>query len=231
LRYLNGRHASLEEYLSPEYPKVFEPSDLTPRESKLLEQLTNGPLVSSVDAENVKTIMALSTPLNSKIEIRSARDLRPRDLVNANSIFLGSPVANPWVSRFYGLLNFQEVDDLGEGNGKYFVNKNPRPGESKAYEGLTRTGDNGWAYATVAVLPNERWNGSVMILQGLHREGTTAAALFLADEQNRVELRRVISQANANPDVAWFEALIRAESIAAVPGKIQIVAVRIIHVK
>lgn len=192
--------------------------------------MTGGPVVSSTDTEVVKTIVSLSPSLDSKILVRSARDLRPRDFVDGNAILIGSPVSNPWVSRFYKFLNFQEVDELGKTYRKYFVNKNPLPGESESYTGLSRSGENGLAYATLALVPNERQNGNVMILQGLQKEGTAAAAIFLADSQNRAALSRALVEAGANAK-AWFEILIQAESIAATPGKIQIVAVRIIHPK
>jgi hypothetical protein len=228
LRFVNGKHSSLEEYLSSDYPKPLMPRDMTPRESKLFQLLTSWPLASQSVVETVKTIVALTASLGSQVTCRSAHDFRSRDLKDSNSILLGSPVSNPWVSRFEGFLNFREVDGLGEGE-KYFVNTNPRPGELPRYRGLPRTGDNGWAYATVSVVPNEQRNASVMILQGLHKEGTEAAGLFLADAEKRAALREVLAHAHGDPGAAWFEVLIRAESMAATPGNIEIVAVRIIH--
>jgi hypothetical protein len=229
LRSLSGRHITLEEYLSDDYPKLLMPPAITPRELSFIDSFTRWPVLSQAEAETLKTIVALSGPLESRVSVRSARDLRPRDLMDGNFMLLGTQDSNPWVSRFCKFLNFQVVEELGGGDGRHFVNESPKPGEPLSYTGISRTGSDGWAYATVALVPNERSNGSVMILQGLHREGTAAAGLFLADEQNRAELRHALVAAKANPETAWFEMLIRAESIAAIPGKIEIISVRIIH--
>ena len=227
LRSLSGRHITLEEYLSDDYPKLLMPPAITPREMSFFDSFTRWPVLSQAEAETLKTIVALSGPLESRVSVRSARDLRARDLMDGNFILLGTQDSNPWVSRFCKFLNFQVVEMSGA---RYFVNENPKPGEALNYTGIPRTGGDGWAYATVTLVPNERSNGSVMILQGLQREGTAAAGLFLADEQNRAELRRALVAAKADPETAWFEMLIRAESIGAIPGKIQIISVRIIHV-
>ena len=229
MRSLSGRHITLEEYLSDDYPKLLMPPAITPRELSFFDSFTRWPVLSQAEAETLKTIVALSGPLESRVSVRSARDLRARDLMDGNFMLLGTQDSNPWVSRFCKFLNFQVLEDSGGGDGRHFVNENPKPGESLNYTGIFRTGSDGWVYATVALVPNERSNGSVMILQGLHREGTVAAGLFLADEQNRAELRRALVAAKANPEKAWFEMLIRAESIGAIPGKIQIISVRIIH--
>jgi hypothetical protein len=228
LRSLSRKNITLEEYLGNDYPKLLTPPDPTPSESALVDSFTRWPVLSQTEAETLKTIVALSWPFESRVSVRSAHDLRPRDLMDQNLILLGAPTSNPWVSRFCKFLNFQFIE-TADGTGKYFLNQKPKPGESPTYAGLTKTGSNGWAYATLALVPNDRSNGGVLILQGLQREGTVAAGLFLADEQNRAALRRVLVSANADPEKAWFEVLIRADSIAAVPGQIQIVAVRVVR--
>jgi len=227
LQNFTGRSTTLEEYLSSDYPKVLSAQELTPRESALFDIFTRWPVVSQAEAETLKTLVALSGPLESNIYVRSARDLRARDLTDGNAILLGSASSNPWVARYLKFLNFQLVDDRS--GSRYFLNQNPKPGESATYLGMTRTGSDGLAYGTVSLVPNERSNGGVLILQGLQREGTVAAGLLLADEKGQAELRRTLAGRGEDPDRAWFEVLVRAESIAAVPGKIQIVAVRVVH--
>ena len=228
LQNFTGRSTTLEEYLSSDYPIVLSSQQLTAREAALFDVFTRWPVVSQAEAETLKTLVGLSGPLESRIYVRSARDLRARDLTDGNAILLGSASSNPWVTRFLKFLNFKLIDEHKNGN-RYFLNQGPKPGELATYVGLTRTGSDGWAYGTVSLVPNERSNGGVLILQGLQREGTVAAGLLMADEKGQAELRRTLTGAGEDPDKAWFEVLVRAESIGAVPGKIQIVAVRVVH--
>jgi hypothetical protein len=229
LQDFTGRSATLEEYLSSDYPKILSSQELTPRESELFDIFTRWPVVSQAEAETLKTIIGLSGQLESRVYVRSARDLRARDLTDGNAILLGSTSSNPWVTRSLKYLNFKLINDHSKNSNHYFLNQNPKPGESQTYIGLTRTGNDGWAYATVSLVPNERSSGGVLILQGLQREGTVAAGLLLADPEAQAALRRALKAAGEESENAWFEVLIRAESIAAVPGKIKIVAVRVVH--
>jgi hypothetical protein len=229
LRVLNGRHGSLEEYLLPDFPNTSLPKSLNARESKLVTLLSTPPLVSYSTVQNVKTILTLAGPTRVNIAVKSAREFRTRDLVDGNYIIMGSPTSNPWVSLFEHFLNFQEVEDLSGSNKKYFLNRNPQAGELPRYDGIRETGATGMAYATVALVPNEQHAGNVLILQGLQQEGTEAGARFLACDECRTALQDSLRKLTKDPQQAWFEALIGASSMAGTPGKIRIVALRVVQ--
>lgn len=110
LRALSGKQITLEQYLSADYPELLMPSDATARESALVDSFTRWPVLSQTEAETLKTIVALAWPLESRVSVRSAHDLRPRDLMDQNLILFGAPTSNPWVSRFCKFLNFQIIE-------------------------------------------------------------------------------------------------------------------------
>ena len=226
LRFLIGAHNSLQEYVSGDYPRAFLPADATPRESKLLNYLASSTMVSFADAANIKSIAALAGRLAPNIVVRFARDLRSRDLRQGNYIFMGSPIVNPWVSLFQDYLNFKEDDELVSKGEKYFLNRKPLPGEAPSYRWSPA---GGVSYGTIALLPGENHNGNVLILQGLDQGGTEAVGLALSEPIPRARLREALAQRIPHPEDVWFEALIRAESIAGAPRGIDVVAVRVIR--
>jgi hypothetical protein len=140
---------------------------------------------------------------------------------------VGGPTSNPWVSLFADKLNFEVVED-GVGGKMYFRNRKPLPGEQPAYEGLRYTGSGGEDYATISLLPGSSGQGNVLILQGLREEGTEALAILLADENNRTELQRALQIQNDAREPIYFEALIRARTVAGAPVSFKIVATRLV---
>ncbi len=152
-----------------------------------------------------------------------------RDLDHENYIFIGSPASNPWVSLFQNRLNFRESESVVGNSVKCFVNSNPLPGEQARYEGLRWTGSQGEDYATIALLPNATHDGTVLALQGLQQEGTEAAGRFLADQENRRQLKvalRLSPSLETFPESIWFEALIRSRTVAGAPNSTTLVTVR-----
>jgi len=227
LRFLNGRSSSLKEYLTEDFPKASLPRAMTERESKLMSLLFYSTTLTTYSTvQNVKTIVGLSGQLASRVTVRSAREFQSRDFGDGNYILMGSPISNPWVSLFDHFLNFQEVDQMADQTQKYFLNKHPRPGELERYEASSWTGATGTAYATMALVPNEQHIGNILILQGLQGEGTEAAATFLSVQECQTKLRQALLKIGADPDKAWFEALISSEAVAGTPREITVVAVR-----
>lgn len=152
-----------------------------------------------------------------------------RDLDHDNYVLIGSPGSNPWVSIFQNKLNFRESEGIVGNSAKAFVNTNPLPGEKARYEGLRWTGAMGEDYATIGLLPNVTHDGSVLVMQGLQQEGTEAAGRFLADPENRRQLKAALgitgSRENSFESI-WFEALIRSRTVAGAPNSTTLVAVR-----
>lgn len=230
-RLIDERPVTLERYLSPAYRSGDDLAALHPneREARMMKYLSGSLLTSYADLVVVSTLMHISGSNRDWIAIRSARELRPRDLENGSFVFVGSPGSNPWVSYFNDKLNFQEREGVVGESMKYFQNLHPKAGEQDKYQGLEFTGVSGEDYATISLLPVSNAHGSALILQGLQQEGTEAAGLFLADPSNRQKLEQALGITPATTQPVYFEALIRNQAVAGAPNATSIVATRLIH--
>jgi hypothetical protein len=228
LRILSEKSGSLDEYLSPQYRENFMPSQMTARESRMMNYLSGSLLTSYADAVVVNALSDLAGSNRVHDTVRSARDLRLRDMQDGNYILVGSPSSNPWVSLYENQLNFIESEGVTGQSVKFFQNKHPRPGEQDAYRGMEFTGSNGVAYATISVLPTQSGHGNVLILQGLQQEGTEAAGLLLADAEGRARLEHALGVSGTTPKPIYFEALIRANAVDGASDATEIIATRIL---
>jgi hypothetical protein len=230
-RLIDEQPVTLERYLSPAYRsgEDFSKAHPTAREARMMRYLSGSLLTSYADLVVVNTLMRLSGSSRDWLVIRSARELRPRDLESGNFVFVGSPSSNPWVSYFQDKLNFQEREGVVGESLKYFQNVHPKTGEQETYHGLAFTGSSGEDYATISLLPLADGRGSVLILQGLQQEGTEAAGLFLADAGNRQRLQQALGITGTPGQTVYFEALIRTNAVAGAPNATSIITTRVIQ--
>jgi len=230
-RLVDEQPVTLERYLSPSYRSGEDLSNNhpTPRELRMMKYLSGSLLTSYADVVVSTALMRLTGNSNQQFTIRSARELRPRDLETGSFVFVGSPSSNPWVSYFQDKLNFQEREGTVGESTKYFQNLHPKAGEQQTYRGLVFTGSSGEDYATISLLPLPNGGGRVLILQGLQQEGTEAAGLFLADEDNRQKLQKALGISGSPSQPVYFEALIRTYAIAGSSNATSIIATRVIH--
>ena len=231
MRLVDEQPVTLERYLSPAYRSGEDLSNAHPtgREARMMKYLSGSLLTSYADLVVVNTLMRLSGSSRDWLVIRSARELRPRDLESGNFVFVGSPSSNPWVSYFQDKLNFQEREGVVGESLKYFQNVHPKAGEQETYHGLAFTGSSGEDYATISLLPLADGRGSVLILQGLQQEGTEAAGLFLADAGNRKRLEQALGITGTPAQTIYFEALIRTNAVAGAPNATSIITTRVIQ--
>jgi hypothetical protein len=228
LRIASQKGTTLEEYLRPNMQQSLMPPQLSEREARIMSYIASSNLTSYADVVVATTLSGMATGDRGLISVRSARDLRPRDIEEGNYIFVGSPSSNPWVSLYQSKLNFIEGEGVIGESMKYFINKQPRPGEQKRYQGLEFTGSAGEDYATISLLPTANGRGSVLILQGLQQEGTEAAGLFLADEGSDVKIKEALGLKGDPGNSIHFELLIRTRAVAGAPNATSIVAARLI---
>jgi len=231
MRLVDERPVTLEQYLSPSYRSgaAFTNPHPTARDVRVNKYLSGSLLTSYADVVVVDTLMRLSGNSSDRLAVRSARELRPRDLEQGAFVFIGSPSSNPWVSYFQDKLNFQEREGVVGESLKFFQNQHPKPGEQATYQGLAFTGSSGEDYATISLLPLANGRGSVLILQGLQQEGTEAAGLFVAEAGNRQKLQEALGFSGSPTQPVYFEALIRTQAVAGAPNATSIVATRVIH--
>ena len=229
LRILSGKSGSLEEYLGPRYREDFLPKRTSPREDRMLSYLAGSSLTSYADLVVVDALSKISGAYKTRLSVRSARDVRLRDLQSGDYILVGSPSSNPWVTLYENQLNFVEGEGVAGQSVKFFQNKRPRKGEQVSYQGLQFTGTTGVDYATIALLPTQSGHGKVLILQGLQQEGTEAAGLLLADETGRTRLEHALALQAASSKPVYFEALIRATAVGGAPDSTEVVATRLLQ--
>ena len=230
-RLVDEQPVTLEQYLSPSYRsgETLANAHPTAREARVMKYLSGSLLTSYADLVVVDTLLRLSGNSSDRLAIRSARELRPRDLEEGTFVFVGSPSSNPWVSYFQDKLNFQEREGVVGESLKFFQNLHPKAGEQETYHGLAFTGSSGEDYATISLLPLGNGRGSVLILQGLQQEGTESAGLFLADAGNRQKLQQALGTPDAPGQPVYFEALIRTQAVAGAPNATSIVATRVVR--
>ncbi len=228
LRIISQQNGSLEEYLRPNRQQILTPPGLSDREARIMNYIASSNLTSYADIVVATTLLNLVPGNRSYLTVRSARDLRLRDLEEGNYVFVGSPGSNPWVSLYQNRLNFIESEGVVGESMKYFVNEHPRPGEQKNYQGLEFTGSAGEDYATISLLPTSSGRGLVLILQGLQQEGTEAAGLFLADESSGEKIRKALGLDYKATKPIHFEILIRTRTVAGAPNSTTIVAARLL---
>ena len=226
LRLLNQRGFTLEEYLQPGFLASMTPPRMDENVSRLVKYISESQLTSFADLVVASTLTKFAGSHSDQIALCPARDLNRWDLAQGNYVFVGGPTSNPWVGLFADNLNFQTVEDTVGGR-MHFLNKKPRPGEQETYEGLPYTGSGGEDYATISLLPSGSGDGNVLILQGLRQEGTEALGVLLADHTLRAELRRALKIPEDSQGPVYFEALVRARTVAGAPVSISIVATRI----
>lgn len=226
-RIVIGERGSLEQYLHRDFRQKAA-LKFGEAGSGFADYISDSTLTSFADVADAVSLVKLAGPFQKQVSVRSAKDLKIRDLDHGNYVFIGSPASNPWVSLFEDRLNFRESEGAVGKSVKAFVNTKPLPGEQPRYEGLRWTGSEGEDYATIALLPNMTQDGSVLILQGLQQEGTEAAGRFLVDAESRNEVQRAlgIPVSDRMTGNVWFEALIRSRTVSGAPNSTTLVAIR-----
>jgi hypothetical protein len=221
---LAGRPASLEEYLGPEFWQGTQhPSLASSDGDRLMHRIRSRELTSYADVLLTARILRLTGP-RTKMSIRFARDIRPRELNSGNYIFLGSSYANPWVSLYDRKRNFRiQVDAASR---QSIINKKPRPGEQPSYLMFGEDGQPGATYGLISFLPSDGTTGNVLLIEGTNMEGTEAAGSLILDPKSA---RDILSQAGipeGSRSHPFFEILIETKVLAGEPSQTRVIAWR-----
>ena len=155
--------------------------------------------------------------------IRYARDLRPEELNDGNAILFGASNANPWVTLFDRDFNFVMRFEPVERSFQ-IVNRNPKPGELGIYPYTPHSVGQAY-YGLVAVRPNFKNNGNILILEGVTNSGLQASVDFCLDERLISELLKSVR----NPDgtIRPFEVLVRTTAVGSTPTRVEVVGMRV----
>ena len=155
--------------------------------------------------------------------IRYARDLRPEELNDGNAILFGGSNANPWVTLFDRDLNFGIHFEPIE-RSFTIENRNPKADEAKSYPYAPYSTAQAY-FGLVAVRPNFKNTGNIVLLEGVTNSGLQAAVDFCLDEHLVGELLK--SVLNKNGTIRPFEVLVRTTAVGSTPTKVEVVGMRV----
>ncbi|HWC76590.1 MAG TPA: hypothetical protein VG778_03970, partial [Blastocatellia bacterium] len=152
--------------------------------------------------------------------LRQSRTASAEDLKTQNVILLGST----WVNEWSGKLPAQE--DFAYTGNATIENRNPHPGEQSEYrpEFDEKTGELIVDYALVTVKPNISFEDTVMVLAGVHSEGTEAAAEFVTSKTYLNDFNLRLKQAGGTkPPPKYYQALLKVNVENGIPTTISLV--------
>jgi len=138
--------------------------------------------------------------------IRYARDLHVRDLSQGNSILIGGPNSDLWVSLFDDQVNFRHVDNLIQKT-HFFQNMHPAAGEQAQYINIYSKQNVG--YVDVAFVQNPSRSGYVLLINGADKQANEAAARFMLHGRLPTEITSILNR----KDVHKFEFFLRGKHL------------------
>ncbi|MGD0871725.1 MAG: helix-turn-helix domain-containing protein [Bryobacteraceae bacterium] len=216
---------SLEDYVQRDYGRGAP--KLTPDQRSLLHTLQGWQFTDVTDVRLVQRMSRLNTEFWGRVLVRSARTVQLQDFKNGNLVLLGSSHSNPWILLFEPQLNFRFGFDFEpQKHSAYILNTAPQAGEQAVYRAAS-PGESGEVYSTIALVPNLRHSGHVLIIAGSTAEGTETAGEFLMNREASGGLVRELLSRNKGR-MPYFEVLLESGAFAGVAQSARVVAMRIL---
>jgi hypothetical protein len=217
------RSISLEDYLTHDYAGT--PDHAVGEEGSLLRLLSRWQFTDLADLRLVQRLYRINGDYWDKVQVRSAKTAAFQDFKNGNIVLLGSNRSNPWNRLFEPMLNFQfDFDD--KTRTPLIRNRTPLPGEEAEYRGAP-AGQSGNAYSLIALVPNLRHTGNVLIVAGTTAESTEATGEFVTNGRASAGFLSTLMRRNKGR-LPYFEVLLKSGMLAGVAGNVEIVATRIV---
>ena len=185
--------------------------------------LTHDTYTGIGEAVGVHRITDLFRSAEKSVRLKQSRTVSAEDLQNQNVIALGSV----WVNNWSGKLPVKE--EFVYTNQVSVRNLNPQPGEQSEYGGAfdPQSGKLIEDYALITVAPNLSSRDVVMVVAGLHSEGTAAAAEFITGKQYLAQFNQRLAQAGGGGKVPkYFQTLLKVGVENGIPTFITLVTVR-----
>ena len=220
LQTLTGNNVKLSDYLSGDYRNhLTSPAGTTAEVAKVL---SGRRYTSIVDLNIVAKFYQLpGIPLN-RIQLRYARDIRPDDLKSGPVILLGAQEGTPWVELFENRMNFVFRHDH-QRHSFFVINRAPRGNELAQYDS-DGADPMDKVYGMVALRPNLKGAGQVLILEGTSMAGTESAADFVFENGRLLPFLEKIR--NPNGSLPYFELLLQSNNVNGSASESEIIAYR-----
>jgi hypothetical protein len=215
-----GRNVPVADYISGDFPQPEAAGIKDPLMRHLILDLGIYRTTSMTEAMSGMDFLQVLEPAGVHARLRYARDLHAQDLSEGNSILIGGPNSNPWVSLFVDRTNFRHVDDPAN-HMHCFVNLHPAAGEQTRYENVYSGQSIG--YVDVAFTQNPSHSGYILMINGADMQANDAATRWLLHGR----LPPAMSEELARPDLHDFEFLLRGRHMAGEADySVEMVAVR-----
>jgi len=159
-----------------------------------------------------------------KFHLQQSRLINFEEIKQSNAILLGGN--QPWSGRVF--LNPQGF--LFQAG--VILNNRPLPGEKPLYRPEFDPVTNQLIrdYALILMLPNEKKDNRILLVYGIYTQGSQAAIEYITSAEKMPELRKAlvgISPDHRTPPL-YFQALLETTVEKSVPGKVSLVAVRLV---
>jgi len=164
----------------------------------------------------------LAARFGTEIRLVFARDYSFQALKSDNAVLMGHRRTNPWVEPFEAAIGVRwEFDATTQG---YYPVDTWAAAEQDAKRPLIGRRDGQDGYALIAMLPNLRGTGRVLLMSATGGSALSVAGEFLEDETSVRTLRTRIG-ANERP-FPYFEVLLRVPARSRRPGDVEMVVCR-----
>ncbi len=174
------------------------------------------------EAIGIHRITDLFRTADKSLRLKQSRTVSAEDLQDQNVIALGSVWVNNWSSSLPAIEDFLYTDQVT------VLNLNPRPGEEAEYRADfdPQSGKLIQDYALITIAPNLSSRDVVMVVAGLHSEGTAAAAEFITGKQYLPQFNQRLAQAGSGGKAPiFFQALLKVGVENGIPTYINLVTI------
>lgn len=173
------------------------------------------------EAIGLSRITDLLRSVSKGLTLKQSRTVSAEDLKNRNVIALGSVWVNNWSSNLPVKEEFVYTDQVT------VLNLNPRQGEQAEYRASfdSESGRLIEDYALISVTPNISSRNVVMVLAGLHSEGTAAAAEYVTARQYLSEFNQQLIKVGGGTPPKHYQALLKVAVENGIPTFITLVTI------
>jgi hypothetical protein len=173
------------------------------------------------EAIGLHHVTALFGSVGKGVLLKQSRTVSAEDLKSHNVVTLGSV----WTNEWSGKLPINE--DFVHTGSATIINHNPQPGEEREYRpAFDATGKLVEDYALITLKPNISDKNTVMVLAGIHSEGTQAAAEFATTREyiNALDQRLKQMAGSAAPP-QYYQVLLKVAVDNGIPTKMSLLAI------
>jgi len=184
--------------------------------------LSPGDYTGMGEAIGVYCVTDLFRSSGKNIALKQSRNVSAEDLKSNNMVLLGSVWANEWSGKLF------VKEDFTYSLNATIDNNSPLPGEEREYRPRfdEQTGELLEDYALITVKPSVGAQNILMILSGIHSEGTQAAAEYVTRREYLNQLNQRLNQMGGRSGPPrYYQALLKVDVVNGVSTTISIVSI------